>query len=50
MNFDGSVPASDMVVQRINMSPLLAQHLIDALQQNWQGYAAKATPPEIENG
>ena len=50
MNFDGSVPASGVVVQRINMSPLLAQQLIDALQQNWQGYAAKAMPPEIENG
>ena len=50
MNFDGSVPINGVVVQRINMSPLLAQQLIDALQQNWQGYAAKAMPPEIENG
>ena len=50
MNFDGSVPIKGVVVQRINMSPLLAQQLIDALQQNWQGYAAKAMPPEIENG
>ena len=33
------------------MSPLLTQQLTDALQQNWQGYAAKAMPPpEIENG
>ena len=48
MNFDGSVPASGVVVQSINMSPLLAQQLIDALQQNRQGYAAKAMPPEIE--
>ena len=47
---NGSMPTSGVVVQRINMSPLLAQQLIDALQQNWQNYAAKAMPPEIEGG
>ncbi len=52
MNFDASapnLPTNGVVVQRVNMSPLLAQQLIDALEQNWQGYAAKSMPPEIEN-
>ena len=43
VRMNGSMPASGVVGQRINMSPLLAQQLIDALQQN---YAAKAMPPK----
>ena len=47
MNFDGSEPRGGVVVQRIHMSPLFVHQLIDALQDNWRKYAAKAMPKEL---
>ncbi len=47
MNFDGVEPRNGVVVQRIHMSPLFVQQLIDALQDNWRKYAAKAMPKEL---
>ncbi len=49
MNFDGSEPRNGVVVQRIHMSPLFVQQLIDALQDNWKKYAAKAMPKEFRD-
>ena len=47
MNFDGAEPRNGVVVQRIHMSPLFVQQLIDALEDNWKKYAHKAMPREI---
>lgn len=38
---------SMMLVQRMNVSPLLITQLIDALQHNWSLYAQKALPKEV---
>jgi hypothetical protein len=35
------------VVARVAVSPLFITQLIDALNSNWQAYAAKAMPREI---
>ncbi|HMM93969.1 DUF3467 domain-containing protein [Phycicoccus sp.] len=36
-----------VVVQRVNMSPLMISQLIEALQDNWQKYAQKSLPQEV---
>lgn len=36
-----------IVVARVSMSPLFIRQLIDALESNWQKYAARAMPPEV---
>lgn len=41
-------PVDGTVVQRVNMSPLFVSQFIEALQDNWTQYAAKAMPPEAE--
>ncbi len=37
-----------VLVARVNLSPLLVTQLIDALQENWERYASKALPPDLE--
>ena len=39
--------SSGVLVQRVNMSPLLVTQLITALQDNWSKYASKALPQEL---
>ncbi|WP_295660502.1 DUF3467 domain-containing protein [uncultured Nocardioides sp.] len=34
------------VVARVNLSPLMVTQLLEALNSNWQGYAARSMPPE----
>src|SRR3954454_4964881 len=49
VRMDGTAPppGRGIVVARVSMSPLFVTQLIDALQQNWQGYAQKALPKEV---
>jgi len=37
-----------IVVSRVSVSPLFVTQLIDALNENWQKYAAKALPREVQ--
>ena len=47
-DYDGEgKPSSGVLVQRVNMSPLLITQLITALQDNWSKYANKAMPQEL---
>jgi hypothetical protein len=36
------------VVARVNLSPLMVSQLMEALEGNWQRYAARALPPEAD--
>lgn len=46
--FDAAGNAGNgILVQRVNVSPLLASQLLTALQQNWSAYASKAMPKEF---
>jgi len=36
------------VVSRVSVSPLFVTQLIDALNQNWNTYAEKALPKEVQ--
>lgn len=47
LDFTTGSPMEGVVVQRVNMSPLLVMQLITTLQRNWDDYAAKAMPPEV---
>jgi hypothetical protein len=38
------------VVARINLSPLMVTQLMEALEGNWQKYAARAMPRDISPG
>lgn len=42
-------PPIGIVVARVSVSPLFITQLIDALTDNWQKYAAKALPQEMED-
>ncbi len=42
-----SQPPQGIVVSRVSVSPLLVSQLIDALNENWSNYTAKAMPPEV---
>lgn len=42
-------PLPGIVVARVNLSPLLVSQLMDALQTNWDSYAAKALPKEVSH-
>ena len=46
---DDGKATSGILVQRVNMSPLFVTQLIGALQDNWQKYADKAMPKEIQS-
>jgi hypothetical protein len=52
VRMDGTAPAPGrgIVVARVSMSPLFVTQLIDALKQNWSGYAQKALPKEVYGG
>lgn len=41
-------PPMGVVVARVSVSPLFITQLIEALTDNWQKYAAKALPQEVE--
>ena len=49
VRMDGTAPppGRGIVVARVSMSPLFVTQLIDALKQNWSGYAQKALPKEV---
>lgn len=38
-----------LVTSRVNLSPLFVTQLLDALRDNWEQYAKKAMPPEVQN-
>lgn len=38
-----------VVVSRVNLSPLMVSQLLDALQENWRKYAARALPREVHD-
>ena len=38
------------VVARVNLSPLMVTQLMEALEGNWQKYAARALPTDLESG
>ena len=40
-------PPNGIVVARVSVSPLFVTQLIDALQNQWQGYAQRALPQEV---
>lgn len=42
------MPPTGIIVQRINLSPLFVSQLIDALQANWDSYAAKSLPKDLK--
>jgi len=46
MEPDGS---QGIVVARVSVSPLFVTQLIDALNINWQKYAQKALPKEVQD-
>ncbi len=52
VRMDGTAPppGRGIVVARVSMSPLFITQLIDALQQNWSGYAQKAMPRDLLEG
>jgi hypothetical protein len=52
VRMDGTAPppGRGIVVARVSMSPLFITQLIDALQQNWGGYAQKAMPTDLLEG
>jgi uncharacterized protein DUF3467 len=52
VRMDGTAPppGRGIVVARVSMSPLFITQLIDALQQNWAGYARKAMPNDLLEG
>jgi hypothetical protein len=41
-------PGRGIVVARVSVSPLFVTQLIDALTENWQKYAEKALPQEVD--
>jgi hypothetical protein len=46
----GEQPPTGIVVARVSVSPLFVTQLIEALNLNWEQYAAKAMPKEIQGG
>lgn len=41
-------PPQGIVVARVSLSPLLVTQLIDALSTNWDVYAERSMPPEVQ--
>jgi hypothetical protein len=41
-------PPQGIVVARVSLSPLLVTQLIEALSTNWNSYAEKSMPPEVQ--
>jgi hypothetical protein len=50
VRLDGTAPppGGGIVVSRVSVSPLFVTQLIDALTDNWQKYASKAMPEEVQ--
>lgn len=44
----GTNPPQGIVVARVSLSPLLVTQLIDALSTNWDSYAERSMPPEVQ--
>ncbi|MGI8646142.1 MAG: DUF3467 domain-containing protein [Nocardioides sp.] len=44
---DGARPGQ--VVARVNLSPLMVTQLMEALEGNWQKYAARALPTDLND-
>jgi hypothetical protein len=44
----GTQPPNGIVVARVSVSPLLITQLIEALGTNWNKYAEKAMPKEVQ--
>jgi Protein of unknown function (DUF3467) len=44
----GTNPPTGIVVARVSLSPLMVTQLIDALGTNWNVYAEKSMPPEVQ--
>ena len=49
VRLDPLMAGKGIVVARVAVSPLFITQLIDALQTNWQGYAEKALPQEVQD-
>ena len=51
VRLDGTAPppGRGIVVARVSVSPLFITQLIDALNDNWQKYAEKALPKEVND-
>lgn len=47
VRLDPLLPGQGVVVARVAFSPLFVTQLMDALQQNWEKYVAKAMPREV---
>jgi hypothetical protein len=41
-------PPQGIVVARVSLSPLMVTQLIEALRTNWDIYAERAMPPEVQ--
>jgi hypothetical protein len=41
-------PPQGIVVARVSLSPLMVTQLIEALSTNWEIYAQRAMPPEVQ--
>lgn len=41
-------PPQGIVVARVSLSPLMVTQLIEALGTNWNTYAEKSMPPEVQ--
>jgi hypothetical protein len=41
-------PPQGIVVARVSLSPLLVTQLIEALSTNWDIYAERSMPPEVQ--
>jgi hypothetical protein len=41
-------PPQGIVVARVSLSPLLVTQLIEALRANWEIYAERSMPPEVQ--
>ena len=44
---EGQTPGN--VVARVNLSPLMVTQLMEALEGNWQRYAARAMPSDVND-
>lgn len=48
VRLDSTAPRG-IVVSRVSVSPLFITQLVDALNENWQKYASKALPREVQD-
>jgi hypothetical protein len=48
LDFSEVPPKQGIVVARVSLSPLLVTQLIEALTANWNIYAERSMPPEVQ--